>query len=117
MKKKTKPETGVATAFVTAGYIITQDGRPCTIANVSGMRKGGVVMPATGEQLVAMFLKVRDAQRAKARTERCVAAFRGSLVEEWAREKVPALFAGGPFVIVPLGRQGGTEEKKPEEKS
>lgn len=111
MKKKTKVESGLAAEFLTAGYILTQDGRPCTIANVSGMRKGGVVLPATEGQSVAMFLKVRDARRAVSRTAKCIAAFRGSMVEDWAREKAPALFTGGPFVIVPLGRQGVQEEK------
>lgn len=112
MSKKIKTEAGVAAAFATAGYIITQDGRPCTIANVSGMRKGGVVLPVAGAQPVAMFLKPRDARRAASRTERCVVALRGSMIEEWAREKAPALFAGGPFVILPLGRQGGPEAEE-----
>ncbi len=114
MKKKTTVEARIATAFLTAGYLVALDGRPCTIANVSGLRKGGVLFPAKEGELVAMFLKVRDARRAKERTERCVAALRGSLIEDWMRERAPALFAGGVFTVMPLGRQGATEteEKK-----
>lgn len=103
MPRTKKDPAGIAPSFTTAGFIITQDGKPCTIANVSGMRKGGLAIPGTP---VAMFLKKRDARRAASRTARCVAALRGSMIEEWARQNCPALFAGGKFEIEPLGRQG-----------
>jgi hypothetical protein len=106
MKKKSKEEPGIAPSLTTAGFIVLKAGQPCTLENVSGKRKGGVLRPLQAGQLTVMFLKWRDARRVITRTERCVAMLRGSLVEEWARKNAGFLFEPGEFVILPLGRQG-----------
>ena len=78
------------------------DSAPCTVVNISGLRKGGLLLP--GEP-VAMFGTLRDARRAITRTQSAVKHLRGSLVEEWARTKAPLLFSGGEYTLAPLGRQ------------
>ena len=103
MKKK-KEETPIAPSFTAVGFIVTKAGAPCSIENISGRRKGGVLR--AGVAPVAAFLKLRDARRAIKRTERCVAALRGSLVSEWAEKQAAWLFEPGDFAIVALGRQG-----------
>ncbi|MBI5771898.1 MAG: hypothetical protein HZA93_29265 [Verrucomicrobia bacterium] len=109
-KNHPKPEP-IAASFTTAGYIVLKEGLPCTLANVSGLHKGGVLLPhsaGSGQAgaPVAMFLKLRDARRAIARTTRCVERLRGSMIEEWARKSVPLLFIDGNYDAVALGRQG-----------
>ncbi|MBI5689289.1 MAG: hypothetical protein HZC55_04270 [Verrucomicrobia bacterium] len=104
--KKSKEEKPLAPSFVATGFLVMKDGQPCTIENVSGRRKGGVLRPRGSEdEMVAHFLKRRDARRAIDRTSACVAELRGSMIEDWARARVPALFVAGHFTIQPLGRQ------------
>lgn len=105
--KKKDTDAGVHAHLVTDGFIVLKAGRACTIENVSGKKKGGVLKPvATEKELAARFLKWRDARRVIERTERCAAALRGSMIDEWARERAPFLFEPGQFTIQPLGRQG-----------
>lgn len=104
--KKPKQEKPIAPSFVATGFLVLKDSALCTIENVSGKRKGGVLKPATVEtDVIAHFLKLRDARRAIERTKACAAALRGSMIDEWARERAPFLFVAGTFTILPLGRQ------------
>lgn len=106
MKKKTKVEAPIAPSFIATGFLVMKDAQPCTIENVSGRRKGGVLKPRTNEaEIIAHFLKLRDARRAIQRTENCLAELRGSMIEDWARQRAPFLFEAGKFTIQPLGRQ------------
>lgn len=106
MKRKPTVEKPIAPSFVATGFLVTKAGQVCTIENVSGRRKGGVLKPRDrAEEVVAHFLKMRDARRAIARTAACLAEFRGSMVEDWARERAPFLFVEGEYSIAPLGRQ------------
>jgi len=100
--KKKKSETPIGPRFLTAGHLVLHGGLPCTVVNISGLRKGGLLLP--GEP-VAMFGTLRDARRAITRTQSAVKHLRGSLVEEWARTKAPLLFSGGEYTLAPLGRQ------------
>lgn len=106
MKKKTTVEKPIAPSFIATGFLVTKSGHVCTIENVSGRRKGGVLKPREKpEEVVAHFLKMRDARRAIARTAACLAELSGSMIEGWARERAPFLFVAGEFTILPLGRQ------------
>lgn len=99
-------ETALAAVVTTVGYIVLKGGRPCGLVNVSGLHRGGVLIAQTSDtQPAIFFLKRRDARRAISRTERCVNGLRGSMIEDWAWDKCPTLFATGEFTIVPAGRQ------------
>lgn len=107
MPKKNSEEKPIAPSFIATGFLVVKNAQPCTIENVSGKRKGGVLKPADLEtDTVAHFLKRRDARRAIERTEHCSAELRGSMVEDWARERAPFLFVPGKFSVLALGRQG-----------
>lgn len=99
MKAKTE-EAPLSAPIKLVGYIVTQGGKPCTLANVTGGHKGGVLLPGTP---VVQFLKPRDARRAIERTERAAEALRGSLIDQW--DRLQTLFHGGAFDVKPLGRQ------------
>lgn len=107
MKKKPKEEKPIAPSFVATGFVVIKDTQLCTIENVSGKRKGGVLRPLVNieAEVVAHFLKRRDARRAIERTEHCAAEVRGSMIEDWAKERAPFLFEPGRFAVLPLGRQ------------
>lgn len=106
MKKKHAEEKPIAPSFVATGFLVTKANQPCTIENVSGRRKGGVLKPAhLDTDTVAHFLKLRDARRAITRTDKCVRELSGSMVEDWAKARAPFLFEPGAFAIVPIGRQ------------
>ncbi|ACB76664.1 hypothetical protein [Opitutus terrae] len=100
MKSKHQDEHPLAAPITLVGYIVTQGGKPCTLANVTGSHKGGLLLPGAP---VVQFLKPRDAKRAIARTTRAADALRGSLVDTW--ERLHSLFHGGVFEVHPLGRQ------------
>lgn len=103
MPRKAKPEELVISAHVeTIGHAVLRDGQPCKLVNVSGSRKGGVLMPGAP---VVSFLKVRDAERAIERTERVRRTLRGSLVADWLRELVPSFLAGEQFTVVSIAKQ------------
>lgn len=97
--KKSK-ESPLAASLKTTGYIVTKSDRVCTLANITGSHKGGVLLPGAP---VVEFLKPRDARRAIQRTERAAKALRGSLVDSW--ERLQPLFAPGSFEIQPIARQ------------
>jgi hypothetical protein len=85
------------------GAIVTKGGVPCGLLNVSGLNRGGVLLP--GEP-VAMFLKPRDARRAVARSKRVAEQIEGSLIETWARERCPQIFdRTAAYEILPLAKQ------------
>jgi hypothetical protein len=84
------------------GYYVTKGGKPCAFKNVIGSHRCGILVPDTP---VAFFHKRRDARRAINRSEAAAARFHGSLIEEWARKKVPAFFDGTEFKIQPLAKQ------------
>ncbi|MBI5768725.1 MAG: hypothetical protein HZA93_13085 [Verrucomicrobia bacterium] len=106
MKKKRAEEKPIAPSFIATGFLVVKDAQLCTIENVSGKRKGGVLRPADVEtDTIAHFLKRRDARRAIERTENCSAELRGSMIEDWARERAPFLFVAGKFSVLALGRQ------------
>jgi hypothetical protein len=98
--KKKSEEAPLSAPIKLIGYIVTQGGKPCTLANVTGAHKGGVLLPGSP---VVQFLKPRDARRAIARTERVAEALRGSLIDTW--DRLQSLLGGGAFEIKPLGRQ------------
>lgn len=106
MKTKRADDKPIAPSFVATGFLVTKSDQLCTIENVSGMRKGGVLRPAKLEtDTIAHFLKRRDARRAIERTEKCRGELIGSMVENWARERAPFLFVAGKFNVLALGRQ------------
>jgi len=70
----------LAASLVTTGYIVTKAAQVCTIVNVTGLHRGGVLLPGSP---AVECLKKRDARRAIQRTERAV----------------------GEFTIVPVARQ------------
>jgi len=101
MPKKQKPqEHPLSTPIKLIGCIVTQGGRPCTLINLTGGHKGGILLPGSP---VVSFLKHRDARRAIERTERVRDSLQGSLIDTW--DRVQALFAGGAFEIKSLGHQ------------
>lgn len=103
--KKPK-ETTLAASIHVVAYIVLKGGRPCSLVNVSGLHRGGVLLPQAGDiSPVISFLKKRDARRAVGRTQRCVDNLKGSMLEEWAWNKCPNLFATGEYAVVPVGRQ------------
>lgn len=100
MSRKKLEEAPLAAPIALVGYIVTQGGKPCTLANVTGGHKGGLLLPG---QPVVQFLKPRDARRAIERTERAAHALRGSLVDTW--DRLQSLLHGGAFEVKQLGRQ------------
>ncbi|MCX6952596.1 MAG: hypothetical protein NTV51_10600 [Verrucomicrobia bacterium] len=100
---KNKPEEAVIAAQIeTTGCIVTRDGQPCKLVNVSGSHRGGVLIPGTP---IITFLKPRDAQRAIDRTTRVRESIRTSLVSEWMKTQMPSFLEGTAFAIAPIGRQ------------
>lgn len=108
MPKKSKAPGRIAASFVTSGYYVTKGGALCTLTNVSGRTKGGLLLPGTP---TVEFLKMRDARRAITRTETAAATLRTSLIREW--DRVQELIAPGDFEVQPLVRQAAA---KPEGK-
>lgn len=87
----------------TVGFIVLKGTQPCALLNVSGLRRGGVLLPGAG---VVMFNKRRDARRAINRTERVIALVKGSMLEDFVRAKAPGLFDVYPlYDIKPLQKQ------------
>lgn len=87
----------------TVGFIVLKGTQPCALLNVSGLRRGGVLLPGAG---VVMFNKRRDARRAINRTERVVSLIKGSMLEDFVRAKAPGLFdASAAYDIQPLLKQ------------
>lgn len=87
----------------TCGYLVTKGGALCTVLNVSGMSRGGVLLP--GKPPV-MFLKQRDCRRAVGRSERVAKQITGSLIEPWARERCPQIFdESAAYEILPVAKQ------------
>lgn len=101
MPKKPKAPGRAAASFVTSGYYVTKGGALCTLTNVSGGYKGGLLLPGTP---TVEFLKLRDARRAIERTESAATTLRTSLVRDW--DRVQALIEPGVFEVQPLVRQG-----------
>lgn len=101
MKKKTE-EALIAAHIHLTGFLVTRDGLPCKLVNVSGSHKGGVLVPGSP---VVTFLKLRDARRAISRTTRVRESVRTSLVSEWITAQMPSFLAGDTFESVPVGRQ------------
>lgn len=87
----------------TIGYIVLKGGQPCGLVNVAGGVKGGVLMPATMEEHVTMFLKPRDARRVVTRTGKVAATLRDSLIRDWPRAQ--PLFEDQPFTVLPVSKQ------------
>lgn len=83
----------------TIGHIITQGGKPCTLHNVAGTKRGGVIMPGAP---VAFFGTPRDAKRALKRTRTLAENLRGSLVDKWPL--LAPIFSAEPYEIVPVVR-------------
>lgn len=113
MPRKQKPEAVeplISAHVETIGHSVLLDGRPCRLVNVSGLRKGGVLVP--GAPLIS-FLKVRDAERAVERTQRVKSMLSDSLVSDWLRKKFPLLSRGKVFEVVAIVRQ--TEKPTAEE--
>jgi hypothetical protein len=106
MKKKPKTEKPITPSFIATGFLVMKGVSPCTIENVSGRRKGGVLKPASCVDTVAHFLKRRDAWRAINRTIACAGELRGSMIEDWAKERAPYIFEPGEYSVAALGRQG-----------
>jgi hypothetical protein len=109
-KKAQMKEAFIAAVIPTEFYIVTRDSKPCTLVNVSGMHKGGVLIP--GQPVIA-FGKMRDVRRAINRTERAREKLRGSLVSEWMRQQFPSFTDGATFEIVPGGHQGEPRDLLP----
>lgn len=103
-KKSAPPPAFVAAVIPTESYIVTRDDRACTLINVSGMPKGGVLLPGVP---AVTFAKHRDAERAIDRTRRARESLHGSLVSEWLSTQIPSFLDGISFEIVPIGHQGG----------
>lgn len=85
----------------TCGYIVTKGGKSCALLNVSGLKRGGVLLPGSP---VNMFLKPRDARTAINRTKRVAVQVVGSMLEDWARQHCPELISDQPYEIQPLVR-------------
>lgn len=100
MKPRNQEDRAIAATIDLVGCIVVQGGKPCTLINVSGSHKGGVLIAGTP---VISFLKPRDAQRAVERTERVRDTLRGTLLDQW--DRLQPLFHGGAFEIKLLGRQ------------
>lgn len=101
-KTKTQPaeETFVAALIPTESHIVTRDGRPCTVINVSGVHKGGVLVPGSP---VALFARPRDAKRAIDRTVAARTTLDRSLIRDWPRLR--PFLGGGKFESMPAGHQ------------
>lgn len=85
------------------GAIVTKGGVPCSLLNVSGLNRGGVLLPGAP---VAMFLKPRDARRAVERSKRIAKQVTGSLIETWARERCPQIFdEKAAYEVLPIAKQ------------
>ena len=108
-KKSKKPAAFIAAVIPTEHYIVLRDDRPCSLINVSGMAKGGVLLPGSP---VVTFAKHRDAERAIERTEKARMALRSSLVSEWMCQQLPSFLDGLSFAIVGAGHQGGDPRLK-----
>lgn len=103
MSKKIKAEEAlIAAQIALTGCIVTRDGAPCKLVNVSGSHRGGVLIPGAP---VVMFLKPRDATRAIQRTVRVRESIRTSLVAEWVAGQMPSFLHGEAFAVVAIGRQ------------
>lgn len=101
--KKTKQEpTLIAAPVATIGAIVLRDGAACKLVNVSGLHRGGVLMPGVP---IAIFGKHRDARRAIDRTVRVRETLSTSLVADWMRQHVPSFLEGSAFEIAPVGKQ------------
>lgn len=96
----------VAAIIPTETHIVTRGGRPCTLINVSGGHKGGVLIPGSP---VISFTQVRDARRAVERTKLVQKKVCGSLVEDYFRQQIPSLLDADAFEILPVGHQVGPE--------
>lgn len=103
-KKAEAPEAFVAAVILTECYIVTRDRQPCTLINVSGMHKGGVLVPGAP---VVTFSKPRDARRAMQRTEATREKLSDGMPEvvAWLRERFPDFLEGSKFEVVPCGHQ------------
>lgn len=99
-KKGELPPMMIAAVILTEAHIVTRDGRPCTITNVSGLSKGGVLQPGSP---VALFTKVRDGVRAIDRTERVREILRTSLLS--GQKELEDFLAGEKFELLPCGHQ------------
>jgi len=87
----------------TCGYFVLKGGAPCSLLNVSGLNRGGVLLP--GEP-VMLFLKPRDARRAVDRSKRIAKQVTGSLIETWARERCPQIFdESAAYTVIPVAKQ------------
>lgn len=93
-------ETFVAAIIPTEFHIVTRDDKPCTLINVSGLHKGGVLLPGSP---VAAFSKPRDARRAVQRTVTAREKLRDSMLSDWKQLK--PFLSGGRFDVVPAGHQ------------
>jgi len=85
-----------------AGFIVMKGGKPCALLNVSGLNRGGVLLPGAP---VVCFLKRRDVRRAINRSSRIAETITGSLIETWARERAPEIFEKTAYEILPLAKQ------------
>lgn len=85
----------------TCGYIVTKGGKSCSLLNVSGLKRGGVLLPGGP---VIMFLKPRDARTAISRTKRVAGQIVGSMLEDWVRDRCSELLDSQPYEIQPLVR-------------
>ncbi len=81
----------------TAGYIVFQENRPCTLKQVTDGPEGLVLLPGDP---VARFGMPRDARKAITRTMDLAKHLRGSMVDQWSA--IAPLFSGHPYVIVRL---------------
>ncbi|MES2697265.1 MAG: hypothetical protein V4773_27620 [Verrucomicrobiota bacterium] len=109
--RKTQPqEMFVAAVVSTESHVVTRDGKVCTLINVSGFHKGGVLQPGSP---AVMFDKPRDARRAVVRTIRAREKLRGSLVSQWLLEQLPSFIDGEKFEVVPCGYQREPEPTVP----
>lgn len=95
----------------TIGHIITQGGLPCTLYNAAANKRGGVLLPVTGEDAagVVLFSTVRDARRAISRTVRVAESLKGSLVDSWVR--LAPISSDQPYKIVTVTRSHAGEPK------
>lgn len=108
-KRPKREEAFLAATIPTEHYIVVRDGQACTLINISGGRKGGVLLPGVP---VVTFAKHRDAERAIERTEAARATLRSSLVADWMAARLPSFLEGANFAVVPCGHQGGDPRLK-----
>jgi hypothetical protein len=87
----------------TCGYIVTKGCELCSMLNVSGLSRGGILLPG---KPVVFFTKPRDARRAISRSKRIAKQVAGSLIEPWARERCPQIFDESTgYAVVPVAKQ------------